>query len=119
MTKTPYSGFAFHGFRQKFVRVEAALHEELSLARADEFDGFLGSGSAMRHVDHLETVEIEGKGLGNAANLVVRSYEYRLDELRIARFERALKRSFVARIRNRRCKRRHSLRRCDKALVFL
>ena len=47
--------------------METAFHQQLGFARADEFDGLLGGGLAVRNVDDLNAAEVERERLGDAA----------------------------------------------------
>ena len=88
-------GLALHDRPQKLVGMQAALHQQLGLAGADQLDRLLGGGLAVRDVDDLDAVEVEANDLGDAADLVLGPDEDRHDESRLGRLERSLERGLV------------------------
>jgi hypothetical protein len=50
--------------------MQAALHEQLGLARSDELNRLLGGGLAMRDVDDLDASKIEREGFGDILDLL-------------------------------------------------
>ena len=66
----PQPGFALHDFGQQLIGMQASLHQEFGLARADELDSLLGGGLAVRHVDDLGVAEVERKRLRHCGDLV-------------------------------------------------
>jgi hypothetical protein len=59
--------------------VQAALHQELALKFADEFDPLYRGGFAVRHVDDLKTVDPKTTFVCNRRNFRSRSDQDRDD----------------------------------------
>ena len=71
--------------------MKTAFHEQLGFAAAHDINGLCGGGVAVRHVDDLETIEIETNCSRNIDDLCFWSHEYRGYQSRIPRFDGATK----------------------------
>ena len=80
--------------------MQASFHQEIRLAGANELDGFLGGGLAMRHVDDLNVAEVEREFLGDCGDLALGPDKDRFDQSGLARLDRASQRGLVARMRD-------------------
>ena len=79
--------------------MKAAFHEEIRLAGAHQFDGLLGGGLAVRHVDDLNVAEIEREVPGDRGDLALGTDKDGLDQSGLSRLDGASQRGLVARMR--------------------
>src|SRR4051794_4444105 len=86
--------------RHELVRVQAAFHQRLSVARLDERDSFLGRGMAMESVDDAELREVCLEVVCGRRDFVLRPDEDRVDEPERGGFERSAKRGRIAGMRH-------------------
>jgi hypothetical protein len=74
----------------QFVRMQATLHERFGLTDADQFNGFGGSGMAVRNVNNRYSADIQAATLGQCTNLDCRPDQRRGNDLQSRRFDCAL-----------------------------
>lgn len=68
-----------HGMQQ-FIAVQAAFHQQLATALADQGDTTLGGGVAVWHVLHGQPVDIQTGFAGGCRNLLARANQNRCDQ---------------------------------------
>ena len=104
---------------EKLVGMQAALHQQLGLARAHELDRFLGRLLTVRNIDDLDASDVETVRLGNASNPVLRSDQNGHDHVRFGRLQRSPERGLVAGMRDGSRERLQTLGRGHQAFVLL
>ena len=95
------AGLLGHDRAHQLVGVQAALHQQLGLAGADQLDGLGRGGVAVRHVDELELPDVEPELLRHAADLVGRPDQDRDHQPGSGRLDGAAQRALVAGVRHR------------------
>jgi nucleotide-binding universal stress UspA family protein len=95
--------------REKLIRMEAALHQQLGPARADQLDGFVGCRFAVWDVDNLYAAQVHGEMLADGVNPVVRADEDWNDHPAAGSLESSRERGLVAGVGHRRDKRRQEV----------
>ena len=105
--------------RHEFVRVQAALHERLSLAGLDERDGFLGSRMAVGRVHDPHAGEVRREAGGGCGDLVPRPDEDRIDDPERGGLPGGAERAPVAGMDHGDLQPRQGLRRREQAVVLL
>ncbi len=73
-------GVPLHHFAHQLVGVEASFHQRLGFALRDELDRPGCGGVTVRHVDELETRNVELELLGDRFDLRPRADENRSDQ---------------------------------------
>ena len=92
---------AGHDLAHQLVGVQAALHQELGPAGADQLHGLGGSGVAVRHVHDLEGRDVDAERLCHATDLVLGTDQDGGDDLVPGRLDGTSERSLVAGVGDR------------------
>ncbi len=95
------AGLLGHDLAHQLVRVQAALHQELGPAGADQLDGLGRGGMAVRRVHELELPDLEPELLRHVADLVGRPDQDRDHQLGGGSLNGAAQRTLVAWVRHR------------------
>ena len=104
------AGLLGHDRAHQLVRVQAALHQELGPAGANQLDGLGRGGVAVRRVHELELPDLEPELLRHAADLVGRPDQDRDHQPGSGSLDRAAQRALVAWVRHRARDRRDACR---------
>ena len=103
---------------QQFIRVQAALHQQLGLALADQFHRLGRRGVAVGHVHDLRAAEVDALRLGDLGDRRGRSDQDGHDQALGAGVDRAGQRRFLAGIGDRRRDRRQAAAPLEQLFVL-
>jgi hypothetical protein len=78
--------------------MEAALHQQLRLAGADDLDRFVSCSLTVWHINHFETFDADAERFREVDNLILGSDGDWNNQTRFSGFERAAQGTFIARM---------------------